>query len=506
MNVAGVGALFGRALRIESRTWRSHGLRCALGAVLLLMVWQQAEISWRGAAGAALLGTVAWTGVVFFTLFGFSHFASAITEEKEEGTLGLMRLAGLPPPSILLGKGAARLFDALILAACALPFAVLAVTLGGVTLAQVLACAIAVAAHAVLLCGLGLLCSTVGATLQHASGMLTILHLVLFLAPAWLWAGLRGVEGWTWLSETARIMTGWGVFSRLSEILATGWNGSVISGQAFASVIGGILAFFVAWGLFDRFAKDGEPAAGTPLRSRMRWKRILSLPRAPTGLQAIAWKDFHLTCGGRWVLIAKFLVIALIAAIIALLWWPTSEWAWRDLSIWTFAIGVCWLVVEVAAILARLYAVEVRDRTLDGLLLLPVTTGGLVWRKLAALPRALIPALTLMVVGAAGGLDKIFDGLVKALDEPGFWTVVATVLYFWSLCAYLSLRVKRAPLVMAILTVMVTWFLVSMLGGILGLFRGSSDGFLIVVIAIYLLASWGMWMAIPGQLRRHGER
>jgi hypothetical protein len=232
----------------------------------------------------------------------------------------------------------------------------------------------------------------------------------------------------------------------------------------------------------------------------------LALPRAPTGLAALGWKDFHLTCGGRWALIAKFLAIAVTGAIIGIWWWPDTPRDWSGLGLGAVFIGIWWVVIEVAVILSRIYAVEIRDRTLDGLLLLPVTPHGLLWRKLVALPRALLPPVVLIVVGTVMAAEKVLEGTLDAVDESGFWVVIATVVFFWSLCAFLSLRVKRAPLVMAIIAVSVSWFLITMIGGILGLFRGSGDGFLIITIVIYLLASWGMWMSLPGQLRRLGER
>ncbi len=511
MNAGATFALLNRALRIESRSWRGHGLRLALGTILLLMVWQQADMSWRGAAGKDLLTIVSWTAVMFFTLFGFSHFTSAITEEKEEGTLGLMRLAGLSPVSILLGKGAARLCDALILAACVLPFAVLAVTLGGVTLNQVLASAVAVSAHAVLLCGLGLLCSTICATLQAAGKLFLVLHLLLFAIPPWLGEGLRHVEGWELLAAGGQQVTEWGIIHRLGTGLSTGWDGSVIGSQAIAGVVGGIISFLLAWLAFDRFAQDGTPAAGTPLRSRLRWRRVLGLPRPPTGLGAIAWKDYHLTCGGRWGTLFRLLGLAVIAGMIAIWWRPDSEHEWRQLGMGAFIYALIWVVIETGAMLARLLAVEVREQTLDGLLMLPVTPAQLIRRKLMALPKALAPALSLgglgLIIATTLGddPDRVVRDLTNAFDEVAFWSMVVTVFYFWSLCLWLSLRVRRAPLAMAIGVTVLTWFLLGMLAGLLGLFRSQMTFFTLAMLG-QGAASAFMLAALPGMLRRQGAR
>ena len=54
-----------------------------------------------------------------------------MAEEKEEQTLGLLRMTGLSPLSILLGKSTSRLCGALLLLAAQFPFTIFAVTLGG---------------------------------------------------------------------------------------------------------------------------------------------------------------------------------------------------------------------------------------------------------------------------------------------------------------------------------------------------------------------------------------
>ena len=77
-------------------------------------------------------------GAVFW-IWCYGFFATAITEEKEEGTLGLLKMAGISRVSILLGKSTSRLITAILLFLVQLPFTLLAITLGGVTLGQIFA-------------------------------------------------------------------------------------------------------------------------------------------------------------------------------------------------------------------------------------------------------------------------------------------------------------------------------------------------------------------------------
>jgi len=80
-------------------------------------------------------GCVFWTdglvNLIFITLAGLSSFASAITEEKEEMTLGLLRDDGAQSNRYLLGKSTEPMIGALLLLLVQVPFIMLAVTLGG---------------------------------------------------------------------------------------------------------------------------------------------------------------------------------------------------------------------------------------------------------------------------------------------------------------------------------------------------------------------------------------
>src|SRR6185312_9394696 len=90
-----------------------------------------------GAPGLHFFRGIAYLDATFMTLLGVSFFSTAITEEKEEDTLGLMLMAGISPVGILLGKSGSRLIQALLLVTVQYPFMLLAITLGGVTQYQI---------------------------------------------------------------------------------------------------------------------------------------------------------------------------------------------------------------------------------------------------------------------------------------------------------------------------------------------------------------------------------
>ena len=112
----GVLALFVRSMREDSRRMLPYAARVALVLLVLLVVsiTQQVFRAGGGAAGLNVFRGVTWLNFGCLTLIGLTYFASSITEEKEDGTLGLLRMTNLNPVSILLGKSTSRLIAASI--------------------------------------------------------------------------------------------------------------------------------------------------------------------------------------------------------------------------------------------------------------------------------------------------------------------------------------------------------------------------------------------------------
>src|SRR6266446_9126364 len=133
-------ALFTRSLRDDTR---SHGMvwaRCGMAVAILFAMLQFQVSRLFGAAGRDFFSSVVVINVAFISAAMLSYFAGAITEEKEEGTLGLLRMTNLNPLTILLGKSTSRLCGGLLLLAVQFPFSLLAVTLGGLRWGQISGC------------------------------------------------------------------------------------------------------------------------------------------------------------------------------------------------------------------------------------------------------------------------------------------------------------------------------------------------------------------------------
>ena len=172
-------ALFLRSLRLHLRARSALVARVALiGIILFFLFAAHASATLAGAPGLGFFKLVMLLNLWFLTLGAVSYFASAITEEKEEGTLGLLRMTDLDPLAILLGKSTTRLCGALLLLAVQIPFTLLAVALGGIATRQIFAAYVMLGGYTFFLSNLALLASVIASRTAIAS-MLTGSFLVL---------------------------------------------------------------------------------------------------------------------------------------------------------------------------------------------------------------------------------------------------------------------------------------------------------------------------------------
>ena len=142
-------------MRVDTRLARTHLIRLGFALLILLFVVQvQLDIANYNAPGRDVFRSMCWVNFFLLNLAGVSFFSTVITEEKEELTLGLLRMAGISPVGILLGKVTPRLLGVILLLSVQLPFTILAITLGGVSINQIFAAYVALLAFAVLMAGL----------------------------------------------------------------------------------------------------------------------------------------------------------------------------------------------------------------------------------------------------------------------------------------------------------------------------------------------------------------
>jgi hypothetical protein len=477
-------ALFIRSLRQDVRSGATYWARAGLGVFLLLvLLFIALTSSWVGAPGRNFFFSIIMLQMVSITFIGLSYFASAIAEEKEEQTLGLLRMTGLNPLSILLGKSTSRLCGALLFITAQLPFTIFAITLGGVSLRQIAAAYCTLLAFTFLLCNVALLGSvlarkTAGAvTFCICTPVLLGLLWGLLMGLRWLLSNLYQVD-WP-LDRIAAVIPSASPISRLREVLDSSFNGPPIGQQVIVDVAFGVGCFLLAWALFEKlcdrapdktFAVSRPPPASRSVLRRLdqRWAQP---PRA--WKDALRWKDFYFLHGGRTAFLLRSLLYggALLFNIWSLvtLGTPMSQMGTaRSVS----SLLPLIFSIDLAVTIGRVFRVEINEQTLATLTVLPCSIREIANRKLVACLLALAPGaictladqiLVLMFVGEQRWLSF-------AMELSGW----ATKILMGFVVVRLSLSLKRgaAPL---------GWVLTNLLSGLV-------VGILVMVIMLIPLA------------------
>jgi ABC-type transport system involved in multi-copper enzyme maturation permease subunit len=502
-------ALFLRSLRVDTRAVSTYVLRGVLvGLALYAIFMTNTAFGWAGAPGRRFFAQMLWIDLWLFFVVGLSYFASAITEEKEDDTLGLLRMTNLSALAILLGKSTARLAGALALLAVQLPFLLVAVTLGGVRVAQVLAGFVWLLGFVFLLANLGLLASVICRRTAGAALLGGVLALPFISGPqpffgSW-WARVFGLAPGG-VAPFGRFFDAWHSLSasaRLDDILATDFRGPIVEAHLAACAAVGTGCFLLAWLLFtpcaDRAAPESRGRAATATGAVRRHRA-----RRP----AIAWRDGVFLHGGRLGVAVKALLTLLALGLGAL---PTIPFGTRSdryefhVFFTTWWVGL-FTLLTLAFDASRIFKHERREQTLASLALLPLEARQIVWQKvrgalLSAWPLLLAALVCVVLVGQIAIGEWVRH---PPVGEPLFYLASAgvfalgTALLLPVFVAWLSLRLRWGAFPVGVMV----WFFANWIAGGLCVlaFREAS----IVVLALAALGSvLGLAMAIPARLAR----
>lgn len=466
-------ALLIRALRQEAWDVRPHLTRAAFVVpILLFLFYVSSGKALSSAPGWYFFLPLVYLNFSFIMLAGCSYFATPITEEKEEKTLGLLRMAGVGPLTLLLGRGSSRLFTFSLLLLIQLPFMILAVTLGGVALSQVKAVFAALLAFLFFVSSLGLLCSVYCRTSSRATSLAATLVISFLFLPTvlgWAWSGIirkQLVDPGSPLVEYVNHALTWSTeispFYRVLEILRSGFTGSWLSTQVVANTLGSVLLFLIAWLTFDLF--NGEEREISPARS---WVPRMSVAGKgnPMGTRrvwrnALMWKDFHFFVGGKTMMVAKLIGYSLVAVMMTGWIHYVESLSQLDRTLVArvlIGVGLFAAMLECAITASRIFREECRWRTLSGLTLLPISTARLAYSKLLGCALGLIPAAILFLAGSILAPELVWDSAKYTVTHPSDWGGWLVFIVFLHFVAYLSLRMKRGALPIAFLLMALCW-------------------------------------------------
>lgn len=429
----GTFALLERSLRVDVRSRSSHVMRLALiGAIYIALSFSYFTQDIYGAPGLQFLRTIAYLDAIFITLLGISFFSSVIAEEKEEGTIGLMLIAGISPLGLLSGKSIGAMWQAILLIAVQYPFAMLAVTMGGVSHHQIFSLIVALVAYIVLLVGLGLFISTITPRSRNAtSRMFVIWFVMFFLIPSIvesalgdhnrdLMAGLIPADvgvGWLFWS-IIHVIAQLEIFGRIGQILSTGFKESSISIQVVSHTLLGITFFALSRACFSVVSHQQSTEAmtrGSVARSRASFR----FPAGRAWVNPFIWKDFYFVSGGVWMIVLRtlfFCALGLLQTFVELTTGNdrSGEFIWISIHVIAF-LGA----ITIASGLSRSLRDEIQGMTLPSLYILPRSLVATVYSKFFGVLCGCVPpiviGLSMLLTSsvARGMMIELIDEILK---------------------------------------------------------------------------------------------
>lgn len=485
-------ALLTRTMRTDARSFVPYAGRLAMAGIvffILLFIGIEMSSSRSGAPGLAFFTGLSHINFWAITIAALSYFSSAITEEKEEMTLGLLKMTGLNPISILLGKSTCRFISTVLLLAAQLPFTMLAITFGGISMAQIVAVYVALLAYLVFASNLALFFSVITPRTGYASSFTGLALGFFFIAPAvtkatllsplTLIGGGAGAPlpegGWGIVAQIAITLSDASVFGRMGFILSSAYLGGVLHFQVITNVVAGLCLFVAAWAVFNmatRSQKDSSPSRFGVFR------RARALPIFAVGniwSQPLVWKDYYFLTGGKIMAAMRVGLVGLVVfGIMAIGVFVFGERFDREIlggCLIGFSLGFMGLDLAVCA--SRVFNEEIRWKTLPSLITLPTSSGAMAWQKVKGCLMAQIPYVACALLGMLIVPEYVADFLAEALFSlEGLAGIALSLSYygfFLYLTAYLSLILNRGALAVAFLICTFGVILVSMF---LGMFIG----------------------------------
>ncbi len=480
MNLNALLALFGRSVRDDTRSKTLLWARLGIAVAVLFSIFRASSLTFfGGATGLSFFSSVVWMNFVVICVAGMSYFASSITEEKEEGTLGLLRMTDLSPVAILLGKGTSRMVGGLLLLLVQLPFAMLAITLGGVRMDQVFGCYALLGAFLFFACNVGLL----GSVLTPRTGVASVIACIIGVAYVRSPVFFASIP-WPLQAQSEALIGHFSTPSLLSEILQNRGTPIDVGGGCLALLVGGAIAFLAAWLLFDRFCEESAKTASTFGGKSLRRACQALVKSRPSRAwdDAICWRDYYFLHGGLRLARIKFVVYLGAAIWVASTYFDRSSREVLGFFSALFVMASLVAIFESLFATSRIFRLERKEKTLSSLMILPNYYDALLKSKRRAVLVSLIPALFFIAISA---LVLVGPMLAEAPASFYFWFVqgagyvVAQLFFNHYLVAWFSLRMKWGgfPLALGI-----SW-LGNMMAGFLAVMMFQMGGLLVLIIA-----------------------
>ena len=431
-------ALFVRSLTMDNKHWLNYLLRwimlILIGFSLLQYLFESMVSAQVTAPGLDFFKYISTLNLLFITVLGVTLFASAITEEKEVGSLNLLLMTGLTAFTLLLSKSTSKLLVGLMLILAQLPFSIMAVTLGGISMRQILAVYVVFFAYTFFICNLALFFSVITSRTYKAASWTFLVIAGLYL-----------------LSFNYPSAAQFSPFVRTSYILQTGFKESIFNTEALVTISAAVTLFLVSISLFNYFTRINSNSGAW----RIPWSRkkrfsLFPIPRVWTN--ALAWKEFFFTTGGPFgVILVSFILAGVMwyELYSAFLQGSTGD---QDIGMMFLVTGLIFFALQCVYISSTIFNHEIEGKTYSTLIMLPVSLRKIAYSKLLGCSIFLIPSMVLIVIGLAF-LSDFFQNISLSMNSLGTLSMIISggvqFLFYLYLVVLFSLKVRYGGFVFA---------------------------------------------------------
>lgn len=478
--------LFNRSLTEDNRHWQVYAFRLVMLGVILFFLFQIVMLSrfsiMMTAVGRNFFMTTAIINLVFITLFGISLFSTAITEEKEVDSLGLLLMTGISSFSLLFSKNFSKMLTGMMLIITQFPFTILAITIGGISLNQIIAVYITLLCYTFFVANIALFASVISKKSSIAAAVsLALLVLWNVLFP---------------LYDSTRFLS---PFYRCYEITRTVFSGQVFSMHEIFILSTGFIFFAISWLIFNNFSRSSSIINISFPKSIRKQTAKFGIFRAGRPWKSpIIWKDFYFVSGG----FKGYLAYILLSLFIFCIFLCFHYHSWRnfpdsqDIMEMFTAISVIILGIQLTFLGSSLFSSEVRSGTHSTIMMLPMSLKQIAYRKILGGSLMLLPMVILFFISY---FSSSYNPLPNTLSK---WSIfisnimygTALVLAYLHLATIFSLYVRYGAFAIAALVLLLIQIILlvplSLFSFSFGFFGGYHDImqmiYYIIGMAIYL--------------------
>ena len=405
-------ALLKRAVLVDGRSLSNYLSWLGGGIIIAFILFQIGGTPLF--SGLTFLSTVTYINLFLITITGVIGFSSTITEEKEEATLELLLMTGITQKSLIFSKASARIIRGLFLTLSQLPFVIISIAFGGITLNQIFALYATFFSYIIFLAFFCTFFSAISKTTTLAAILSSSALFLLFICT----------------SELNKPISYFNPFEVLSEVLKNGFDSYWVPQQFISHIITALMFYFLSVRYFQS-SPQSKLFFGKKSRKSKEIKTT-KCHRSRAWSNALCWKDFNFSYGGKAWWAWQCLILTCLSFVFV------SDYHSPDFEdfMGTLYMSACiCLFMQLVFVAQGLISKEFKNQTHTALFTLPYEIKNILKSKIKAGFMATLPSLILTVLAILYILGEERDTL---------WGIIATVSYaflFITLTFLISLKV-----------------------------------------------------------------